>query len=72
MNEPERQGIAVRLAFVGLHGGDQHKDQVNDDHRQLHAALADADGEAAALIARRHVQATTDIITRALRLDVPD
>ena len=42
---------------------------VNDEHRALHAALAAGDGEAAAAIARTHVQRTADIITRALRLD---
>lgn len=42
--------------------------RVNDQHRSLYTALANGDGDEAGAIARAHVLATADIITRALRL----
>jgi Transcriptional regulators len=44
---------------------------VNSDHRELYEALKRHDGEAAATIARRHVDHTGNILARALGLE-PD
>ena len=45
---------------------DDHR--VEDDHTQLLAALERRDAEQAATIARKHVQATAEIIARSLGL----